>query len=235
MSIVATPPESVVPSQDGDLSTRSITPLSERDRSVTPVGAYATDEAYYPEVIELSDDDDDFFEYLEDHKPSPTPTRASSVEFLDIIYKEDSPFGAVVESKPAVDRKPQIARRGPLGPRLTPEQEAKIVALREAGWTMPRIAEHLNRSKNTINSFIRRRNARISELISTVPGSQLPARRAIRRQPVQNQQRFVVAQDVKPEVVLEGVVGGGRPARGRYNFKNEDEGDVKPRVAKQEH
>lgn len=235
MSTVATPPESVVPSQDGDLSARSTTPLSERDRSITPLGAYTSDEGYYPEVIELSDDDDDFIEYLEDRKPSPTPTRASSVEFLDVIYKEDTPFGPMVENEPAVERKPR-APRGPTT-RLTVEQEAKIVALREVGWTMPQIAEHINRSRNTINSFIRRRNARINELISTVPGSQPPARRAVRRQPVQNQQRYEARQDVKPEVVLEGVVGGNRRAREggeRYRLKNEDEYDVKPRVAKQE-
>ncbi|KAF6766779.1 Transposase IS30-like HTH domain protein [Kalmanozyma brasiliensis GHG001] len=224
MSVVAAPPPTVLPSEDGSLYTNGGTTIGERDGTLTPDG-YASDGTIGPEVINLlSDDEDDIDELdeeIRDRKVSPAPTafsNASSVNYLGAIIKND-PF-----IEPIVERKPQTPRRPATSPvRLTSEQEASIVALRQAGWTMPAIADHIGRSKNTVNSFLQRRQAKMNAIVGTLPGSQgvaARAPRAPRRRPSQQQQR---------------IAGGSRAARApQFNFKNEFDVDIKPLTKKEE-
>ena len=204
-------------------------PFSDRETTVAPSeSCYSSDATSDTEVIDLLDDDgSDFGDDGADRKASPAPTTASSSSSVQVLatVKAPTPPPQPDENKPIVrrGRQPGSTIQG----FLTDAQQAQIVSLREAGWNNIRIAEHLNRSPNTISSFLRRRRLRINQLVATLPGSIPPAPKAGRTQPL-----VPKAEDVKPN--LAGPAGRGRvPKRERdvapsLGVKQEEPRDTRP-------
>lgn len=188
----------------------------------------------------LSGDESDFGE---DRKPSPAPSFDSDddIEVIDVVRRgSPPPPSAFEDTKPKFedtkpkfeDTKPARGRGAPRGPtqRLTEAMQAQIVSLREAGWTNKAIGEHIDRSPNTVNSFLRSRKKRIEALISDLPGS-----RPIKGLPAAGRSRVAKQEDVKPNVRLSVPTPRARATTKRerdtgaaFGFDQEDLLDVKP-------
>ncbi|GAC73324.1 hypothetical protein PANT_9d00048 [Moesziomyces antarcticus T-34] len=74
------------------------------------------------------------------------------------------------EHKVKAEAKPKVRRAGALR-KLSESEQTQIVMLREKGWTLRAIAEVLDCSVNTVNSFCFRRRQKMNKLIATLPGA----------------------------------------------------------------
>ncbi|KAJ1030516.1 hypothetical protein NDA16_001425 [Ustilago loliicola] len=197
------------------------------------------------ETIDLISDSQSSFgdDQNMDRKPSPAPSFASdgSIEVVDFIQRGPPPPAFFEDEKPAFEdmkpaleeTKPRTLRNRPSGPiqRLTEAMQAQIVSLREAGWTIDQIAEHIDRSRSTVNSFIQRRKKRIQALIGELPGSRPP-----RPPAVAGAKRGVKEEDIKPFMNAPGPSQRRKVAKRETNhapgfdFETDDLLDVKPTV-----
>lgn len=171
----------------------------------------------------LSDNESEYGDVKPQRKIPSTPTTSSP-------SSSRSPAGAQSHTPPSTPKGTEPEAEAVTPPRgrgrprgsipLTDAHQAQIVALREAGWTCKRIADHINRSPNTIKAFIRRRKIKMDHLISTLPGSASPA-----------QQPAPKTDNTSP--TRAGASTGGRPAkRERTSAAKADSVDSESREAK---
>lgn len=141
----------------------------DREATVSPsVGgfSYNSDETEVIDVLSDSDSDSD-----EDRKPSPAPTE-SSVQLLAAVNVRNpglSAFALPEEKK--TDEKKAPSPRRPRAPRqpMTEIEQGQLISLRENGWTIAKIAEHLGRTEASVKWYIHRRKAKINQFMATLP------------------------------------------------------------------